>query len=449
LNDGDKKCTLTENCYESTFGVCKHCKANYYLNTKESKCKNKSDNLKLYHCQVTMDEESCEECDDDYYLDEYGHCVDTNFCRKGNNLFLCERCISGYYLSRINSTCTTEKNCFEGNRDLGICSFCNIDYYIDFSDGKCKSGLEDNEFKYCRKVIDGKCVECRVDYYLGEDNKCSTSKYCVESDLGVCLECEDDYWLGEKDNKCTNTEKCIATNAYNDECEECEDGYYFSKTDKKCKSSKGIYDNCKTANDNNNCLNCKDNYYLKKKEYICISNEEKGKFYKCAESSFYGDLCIRCVKDYYLGLDYKCSNIFACVYSENGNKCNECTTNYCLDLSINKCVSNKIITEEEKEFYYKCKLTNEEGTKCQSCINGYSLNEKGLCVSDKGCKEMDEDENKCVTCNDNFCLNKDFECVETTDKNCLECDNKSDFNQCTKCKKGFILEDDNVCFESD
>ena len=448
LNAGDKKCSLTENCYESSFGICKSCIENYYLNNKESTCKTKSDNLQMSHCKETMDEENCEKCDENYYLDEYGKCVDTNYCKKGNNLFMCERCVSGYYTSTINNTCTTEKNCYEGNRDLGICTLCSFEYFIDFADGKCKSNLEYNEFKYCRKVDNDKCVECRIDYYLGQDNKCSSSRYCVESDLGVCLECEEGYWLG-KDKKCTNIEKCIATNAYNDECEECEDGYYYSKTDKICKSSEGIFENCKSAYDHNYCIDCKDNYYLKKKEYVCLSNEEKGKFYKCAESSFYGDMCVKCVKNYFLGLDYQCSNIDGCVFSENNEICNECSRNYCLDLSLNKCIDNKKITDEEKEFYYKCKKTDEEGNKCESCINGYWLNEKGLCVNDKGCKEMDEKENKCISCNENFCLNEDFECVETTTNNCLECGNKSDFNQCTKCEKGYILDEDNICVESD
>ena len=85
LNRGDKKCISIENCYESSFGLCKQCKQNYYLNKKENICKEKKDNLKLYNCKITLDEEKCELCEDNYYLDNYGYCVETNHCKKGKD----------------------------------------------------------------------------------------------------------------------------------------------------------------------------------------------------------------------------------------------------------------------------------------------------------------------------------------------------------------------------
>ena len=444
LNQGDKKCISIENCYESSFGVCQSCKQNYYLNKKENICKEKKDNLKLFYCKITLDEETCELCEDNYYLDSYGYCIETNHCKRGNEQYQCERCISGYYLS-FNDTCTNDKNCFDGDRDMGICTDCKLNFYLDLKDGKCKSNLEDNEFKYCQKVVNGICTECQTNYYLGEDDKCSSSKHCLESDLGKCIECEEDFWLG-KDNRCTNITKCIATYSYTDECIECEDGYYFNKNDKKCKEWEVYYENCKNGNDNS-CLACKDGYYLKKKEYMCLSNKEEGQFYKCTESSFYGDLCIWCEEGYFLGLDYKCSNITGCVKSEHGNTCNECNMYYCLDLPSHNCVDNKKVIDEEKMYYYKCNRTNEEGNQCEKCINGYSLNENGLCVNDKGCKEKEE--NECLTCNANFCMNKNFECIMTNDKYCLECDDILDFNKCTKCQEGYELNEDNLCVEID
>ena len=446
LNSGDKKCISTKNCFESSLGVCKECDQFYYLNKKENECKEKKNNLKLYHCKVTLDEKKCELCEDSYFLDSYGNCVEANYCKKGNDLFQCERCISGYYLT-FNNTCTSEKNCFDGDKETGICTDCKLDYYIDFKDGKCKSNLKDDEFKFCKKVNNGKCTECRPNYYLGADDKCSSSKHCVESDLGTCIECEEDYWLG-LDKRCTNIEKCTHTYSYNDECEECEDGFYYNKNDQKCVETDKYNEHCKNGN-NNNCLSCKKGYYLKKKDYICLSNKEKDKFYKCTETSFYGDLCIYCEQNYFLGLDYKCSNITGCVKSENGTICNECNMYYCLDLSKNNCINNKNVENEEKKFLYKCSKTNKNGSKCQECINGYSLNENGLCVNDKGCKERDDEDDSCITCNNNFCLNKDFECVLTDSKNCLRCNDFLDFNKCTKCQDGYELDEDNQCVEID
>ena len=446
LNSGDKKCIKTENCYESALGVCTECNPNYYLNKKEDVCKPKKDNLNLFYCKVTLDDEKCEVCEDNYYLDNYGKCVEAKYCRIGNDLFQCESCISGYYLT-FNNTCTKDKNCFDGNKNIGICTDCKLDFYLDYKDGKCKSNLEDNDLKFCQKVKNDECIECRPNYYLGEDKKCSTSNHCVESELGKCIECEDDFRLG-LDNRCTNITKCIKTYVLSGECIECEDGYYYNKNAKKCQKAEGLFENCRNGNDYY-CLSCKDDFYLKKKDYACLSNQEKGQFYMCTESSFYGDLCIGCLPGYFLGLDYKCSNITGCVQSENGDTCLECNNNYCLDLSTQTCINNKKVENEKTSFYYKCSKTDEKGKKCESCITGYSLNEEGICVNDKGCKEKDEDEKECKKCNKNFCLNKEFGCVLTDTKNCLECDDFLDFNKCTKCEKGFELDDDNECVESD
>ena len=196
LNDGDKKCISIENCSESSFGLCEECNINFYYDKKENKCKEKNKNLKFSHCKITLDGEKCQICEEDFYPDSLGNCIESNFCKKGNELSSqCEKCISGYFLT-FNKTCTKEKNCFYGDKDLGICTECKLDFYLDFNDGKCKSNLEENEFKFCTKVKNGECIECKSYYFLGLDKKCSTSNHCVESDNGKCLECEENYWLG-------------------------------------------------------------------------------------------------------------------------------------------------------------------------------------------------------------------------------------------------------------
>ena len=68
----------------------------------------------------------------------------------------CIKCMEGYYLTSYGDSCTSEENCFYGDKDLGICISCEEKYYIDFKDGKCKSNKENNDFKYC-KIADGKC----------------------------------------------------------------------------------------------------------------------------------------------------------------------------------------------------------------------------------------------------------------------------------------------------
>ena len=126
--------------------------------------------------------------------------VELHFCAiRGDNL-KCKQCINGYYLSSSGDCCTPEKNCYNGNKDLGICTECQDNYCLDFEDGKCKSNIEDNDLKYC-KTVNGGCTSCVKEYYVGKDGKCSSSEHCSESDLGKCIVCEDNYHL-DSNKKC-------------------------------------------------------------------------------------------------------------------------------------------------------------------------------------------------------------------------------------------------------
>ena len=40
---------------------------------------------------------------------------------------------------------------------------------------------------------------------------------------------------------------------------------------------------------------------------------------------------------------------------------------------------------KKKKFYFNCNKTNIEGNKCEICKEGYSLNEKGLCIDEEHC----------------------------------------------------------------
>ena len=449
LNSGDKKCSKIENCYESTFDVCKKCARNHYLDRKESKCKNQTENFE--HCKESLDGETCQICDDDYYFDDEGKCIAVNFCLKSRNEYQCEKCEENYYPSFYGTSCVTTKNCNFGEPNIGICTSCIKGYYIDFKDGKCKSNLEDNDFKFCRIADDNACIECNNKWELGEDKKCSNTKNCAESENGKCLSCSDNYYLG-LDNICTNIKHCIYSNDYN--CLECEDEYYYDKETKKCIIGEDIFENCKSGNSSSVCNICKDDYYLNQEDNLCYSNKKEGKFYKCAKTDSKAEYCTECIDGYYLGeKDNKCSKIEGCVLSENENKCLECDLYYCLDAKTGKCEYNDEIEDEEKKFYFRCNKTNEEGTACEICEEGYILNKNGLCVDEEHCVEKDED-NNCIKCQNDeegvFCLNKDFGCVEIYyNNNCLECNNVLAFNNCTKCFDGYDLDDNKDCYKSD
>ena len=373
LNDADKRCTDTKNCSESSFGICTKCVSGFYLDKKNKGCKKQRDIFN--HCQLSINGKSCDICDNDYFFDEGGKCVNTKFCSESDGAGKCLKCKEKYYLSATDKICTTEKQCEKGLGDIGVCLACAKNYVIDLSDGKCKSNKEDGDLKYCESA-DGKCNKCINGFELGKDNKCSTTTNCAESDKGLCQTCIDNYYIG-LDFKCTDVKHCIKSYEY--ECVECEDKYYYNKDNKTCYKNEGKYKNCQYGV-NEFCLRCNDNFYLNRTDHLCYSNEEEDEFYKCAMTDDSGKNCFVCAEDYYLGLkDFKCSKVEDCDIIEDENRCKECRKNYCLDAKTGLCIFNYEM-DEEKQYYYKCKKTNDKGTKCKVCEDDYTLDEDGVCV---------------------------------------------------------------------
>ena len=444
LNIGDSRCSDTQNCYESIFGTCKLCMAGHYLNKKNNKCIKQDDNF--FSCKESLDGKICDSCEDDYFFDENKKCTLYNYCAKIGPVHSCEKCIDGYFLSEYDKVCTFDEHCYYGHKDTGICFTCQNNYYLEKTTGHCISNQEENDFKNCKMSENNKCIQCIYGYYIGSDNKCSNSKYCFRTEKGKCLECTDDHYLG-LDNIC-NVKHCIYSN-YN-ECTECEDGFYYDKVNITCFPYEDniIFKNCKYTNYADKCSACKNDFYLNRTDYLCYSNKEKGDFYKCAISSE-GDYCIECIDGYYTDDNNKCVNSQGCEISENENKCLKCKDYYCLDVKTGKCFDNDIIVDEEKKFYFRCNRTNEEGTKCEECIDGFSVNKDGICVNDSYCSERNE-EGICLKCKNDeqgiFCLNNIFECVEIFfNENCLICNNIFDFDNCTKSLDGFELNEKNEC----
>ena len=344
----------------------------------------------------------------------------------------------------------TDENCYLGINDIGICEICIDGYYMDFSDGKCKSYIKNDEFKFCRKADWGICYECIAAYFLGEDNKCSSSKNCVEIENGKCIKCLDGYHLG-LDNICTNVEYCIYTSPFFDKCIECEDNFYFDNLIGMCNVAEDKFKNCKNGNKDLFCLECKKGYYLDQTENLCYSNKLKGKFYKCALSDSKGEYCIKCEEDYFLSYDNNlCINTDGCNIAQDENICLECNEYHCLDLKTRKCENNQFIEEENKKFYFRCNRTNEEGTSCEICIDGFVVNEDGLCIDEEHCLSINNDGtcNKCLKEENGFyCLNNVFGCIEINDENCLECNDILNMNKCTKCIEDYEIDENGNCIK--
>ena len=437
LNEGDKKCILTQNCYESAFGICKRCISGYYLFRDDRKCYKEKGILD--GCKESYNNITCNICDEDYYFDEKGICCSINFCEEKGDYYPCLKCINGYILSISKDSCTQEKNCLNGDKELGTCTLCTYQYYLDINDGKCKSNREDNDFKYC-ETADEACLTCSFGYHIGKDNKCSNSRHCSESNLGTCLICEDNFYLG-LDNIC-NVEHCIYSNEDKGICIECEKNYYYNRKGNNCKIAENNFENCRIGVEDENCKICHNDFYLNKKDHLCHTNLEIGPFYKCAYSDSEGEKCSKCLAKYYLGnIDKLCTTMEGCDISENENKCIQCNPHYSLNLKDNRCYQNGIIKKENDKFYYRCNRTNIEGTQCEICLEGFVLNENGLCFEVEHCTKMEEGVCKeCQIGEDGiYCLNNIFGCIKTSTKHCVECNNILDFDSCDKCEEGYVV----------
>ena len=447
---GDFRCIETENCGYSLFGKCVSCAEGYYLNKRNDKCE-KIENS-FFNCKSTIDEINCEICKEDYYIAKDGQCSETLKCSvtdKGK----CKTCEDGYILLD-NGSCAKELKCKFADKDTSLCDYCLEEYCLDQKDMSCVPNTEFNEYQNCFKYKNG-CRQCIFGYALGDDLKCSTTNHCGKSYNGTCLECSKNYYLGY-DHKCTGIEHCIYSgHNYELPCDECEDNYYLDFLYKVCTYvTDEKFKNCKVSSSMGyKCSSCKNNYYINQGDDLCYSNTDKNDdFYKCESSDFFGNKCEKCVENYFLNEgDKKCSKIENCKFSENEDICIECRDGYCLDLSKKQCIENDYIDDEKKKFYIACNITNEWGTACQECIDGYEVGENGYCIDNKRCEEKKD--GNCIKCkNDdfdegkNYCANEVFGCIGTVLQNCIRCDDILDLYSCTECEEGYEPNLYGVCY---
>ena len=435
LTEGNSRCIKIENCYESIFGICTQCKNGYYLNKRESVC-HKVENS-FFYCKQTLDGKNCDECNFGYYMAENGQCSLSINCKKAYNGG-CIECSDGFLLAK-NNICTNEPNCSSGDKDTGLCNSCNTNFYIDKSDRKCRINTEDNELKYCKILENQICTACEGGYYIGNDLKCASTKNCLESEFGICHVCKEGFHLISND-KCSNVEHCLYAETNNYPCDECEDGYYFNTLNGVCQIAKDIFENCRIATFySNKCTDCKENYYLNNTDFLCYDNTKDEKFFYCKSTNKNGTECEICNDGYYLNsLDKKCGKVKNCKFYEdnNINRCKECEEYYCLNVNNGKCYDNDFLEKEEDKIYIACLYTNEEGTACEKCLEGYEVGENGYCVDVTRCEIREND--ICVKCkeyedSDSFyCANSIFGCLETFIGDCIKCDDLFNLYFCTE-----------------
>ena len=435
LNGG---CSYTPNCKISKNGKCILCESDFILIGEEffSRCKS---------------------------LNSY----DLKNCKLINNISgICQECVNGFYLNRIDKRCSKTDNCNESI--LGKCDSCIRNYYLNKELDEC---LEKNNTKFinCKKTLDGeKCEECDENYYLTEDGNCILTNHCKKSDNNNCLFCYDGYYL-IKNNFCSLDENCEEVEGETGLCNSCKNNYYLDNKDRKCKSNRedNNFKYCKIFS--NECQECEKDYYLSKNS-ICSST----KYCLKAENG----KCISCEENYYLTLDNICTVIKGCIHSGNSEGCNECEDGYfysfpekickiskddfmnCRYSTWDQCDSckdnfyllkpeKKCYSNIEKGIFYKCKMSDKNGEYCTECEKGYYLTtgDEKICVKMRGCK-IAEDENICLRCDKGFCYDKNKKtCYDNynieNEKNikyfgCEYTDEGG--NICEKCIEGYTYE---------
>ena len=189
----------------------------------------------------------------------------------------------------------------------------------------------------------------------------------------------------------------------------------------------------------------------------------------------------------FLGLDHKCTNVENCIYSSGGeckecldgfyydkiNKtctkwknnflkncksnsafdhkiCEACKDNYYLNRKKNLCLPNT-----EKNKFYKCQVSNDNGEECAFCVKDYFIGRLDKkCSLIQGClKSLDE--GVCLKCDKDFCLDNNGYCVDNyeikeIDKKyiyrCSELNKNGD--ECLKCeKKELEINNDGLCYD--
>ena len=457
LSEDKYACTITENCKTGygDNGKCKSCLKGYYNDLNDGKCySNKEDNQYKY-CLTVLD--NCQSCIDDYYLGEDKKCSNTKNCAT-SDLGICNECISKYYLGKNDHKCTDVENCIQSdfnynceecddnyfvNNNVCIsdtiqgdvyknckivyygqeqCSKCKNNYYLKEEDHLCYSN--EKEFPKCSRVSNGNCVECENLYYLGDDNKCSKIAGCAKSkDENTCIECFS--------SLCKNNQKGT-----------CEQSFYIEEEYKEDENN-GVCFRCQETNEEGTkCIKCQENYTLSKEGYCMdlqhCEQERDGYCLKCIQKEW---------KDGFLK-SYCVNNRYGCVETVDG--CKECDDFYRFN-ACTKCLDG-FYFDSYYEFCYECK----DG--CTSCTN---YQDCGKCTEDgyytisesttpetydaiceeciEGCKTCINNLD-CEVCYDGYYLNnQNSEGLMKCSSCGTFCEECYDGDYCLKCSEGFEL----------
>lgn len=197
LSSSNEVCSTSKYCSQADVdtGLCILCEENYYLDTKDYKCKLNNETNEFKYCQKVI-KEMCIKCINVYILSKDLKCTSSYNCleAENGNCILCE---NNYFLG-LDHKFTCEEHCIYSNDD-DTCSECEDNYYLNSLNKSCSNAI--GHLKNCKISDGFYCSSCKDNFYLNKnDSTCidNTQKgpfyKCLFSDLNneLCEECIDE-----------------------------------------------------------------------------------------------------------------------------------------------------------------------------------------------------------------------------------------------------------------
>ena len=428
LND-DGKCVEVhiDHCYlyDHVTGICKQCKANYYLSSGLCVARRYIDE----NCEVyEKEQDSCKLCRSGLFFDgikEFAcvegirHCV--KHLRDEQGTMYCGECINNYGPSDDHKKCLKANKIdycltYSSPNTCGVCEdgFIFVDNLCMISPSKniiaaesCPTGfIPIKHYETCTPIGSDNCikrknrfcVECKESYYLNAKGQCqpgsipNCKRYTVVNDKQVCTECRKGYII---DNDLCR----IALTYFNQNCEDI----------------KG-----------EDCILCKDNFLriqmIKKAQRVFRIAQDMNKL---------GDKA-----------------------SEDGEKLRQKKIaddqyylhDYLTHFFINRHIHVNPRKEAKKVFIDK--NFNNSDTHLTVCTKDLFFTTHN---TSNNCLSYDDQSNKCTLCKDQFGINKSGACEECTifdlsGRHCLgkdqapQCLQMDENGDCYVCPKGSIFE---------
>ena len=220
--------------YDSLSGNCTTCYPGYSVSN--GLCVVSADEDKFPNCK-SVENETCKECYNRYYLSETG-CKEVNPLCKGYDLNTgaCTSCYPGYKIS--GSQCVLpdpeeiDGNCKEFSiSNPEVCVLCYQGYSV--INGKCTI-RDDLCAEYSQ--ADSRCTACYSGYTLNQNNRCVIT--------------DSTQTVGISDANCIKL--------LNNDCIQCADGFFLN-TQKKCELANP---QCRTIDSLGRCLTCYPGFIL-------------------------------------------------------------------------------------------------------------------------------------------------------------------------------------------